>query len=138
MGMPLDMMQSQTLARVDNEDRRRKIAIAREIIYDKNYAVDTENVETLLQPQSLVPSSVSAQIDVCHRREADGFVQNTFSEKLSPLGFNLFVMFLVDLMHEFELGVWRALLIHLLRILYAVNKDLVHELDRRYVNRPFI
>jgi hypothetical protein len=36
-------------------------------------------------------------------------------------------------MHEFELGVWRALFIHLLRILYAANKVLVHELDRRYV-----
>jgi len=40
-------------------------------------------------------------------------------------------MLLVDLMHEFELGVWRALFIHLLRILNSVNKDLVHELDRR-------
>jgi hypothetical protein len=40
-------------------------------------------------------------------------------------------MFVVDLMHEFELGVWRALLIHLLRILEAVDKTLVDELDRR-------
>jgi hypothetical protein len=37
-------------------------------------------------------------------------------------------------MHEFELGVWRALFIHLLRMLDAVDKNLVHELDRRYVN----
>jgi hypothetical protein len=43
-------------------------------------------------------------------------------------------MFVVDLMHEFELGVWRALLIHLLRILNASNKSLVDELDKRYVN----
>jgi hypothetical protein len=45
-------------------------------------------------------------------------------------------MLVVDLMHEFELGVWRALFIHLLRILYAVDKDLIHELDRRYVKQP--
>jgi hypothetical protein len=41
-------------------------------------------------------------------------------------------MLVVDLLHEFELGVWKALFIHLLRILNAVDKVLVHELDRRY------
>lgn len=39
-------------------------------------------------------------------------------------------MLVVDLMHEFELGVWKALFIHLLRILEAVDKSLVGELDR--------
>jgi hypothetical protein len=34
-------------------------------------------------------------------------------------------------MHEFELGVWKALFIHLLRILNAADKALVDELDRR-------
>lgn len=42
-------------------------------------------------------------------------------------------MLVVDLMHEFELGVWRALFTHLLRMLNAQDKALVHELDRRYV-----
>jgi hypothetical protein len=42
-------------------------------------------------------------------------------------------MLLVDIMHEFELGVWRAFFIHLLRILNSINKDLIHELDRRYI-----
>jgi hypothetical protein len=42
-------------------------------------------------------------------------------------------MMAVDLLHEFELGVWRSLFIHLLRILESVNPDLLHELDRRYV-----
>jgi hypothetical protein len=40
-------------------------------------------------------------------------------------------MFVVDLMHEFELGVWRALLIHLIRILEAIDRNLLIELDRR-------
>jgi hypothetical protein len=60
MGMPRDMKQRETLARVDDEARRRKIHIAREIIYEKQYAVDNGNVEALLQEQSLVPTSVSA------------------------------------------------------------------------------
>jgi hypothetical protein len=36
-------------------------------------------------------------------------------------------------MHEFELGVWKALFIHLLRILEAYDKKLLVELDRRYM-----
>jgi hypothetical protein len=43
-------------------------------------------------------------------------------------------MLLVDLMHEFELGVWRALFIHLLRMLDAANNTLIQELDRRFVD----
>ena len=34
-------------------------------------------------------------------------------------------------MHEVELGVWKALMIHLLRILNSVNQNLLNELDRR-------
>jgi hypothetical protein len=45
-------------------------------------------------------------------------------------------MFVVDLMHEFELGVWKALFIHLLRMLNAMDKSLVNELDQRYVQKP--
>lgn len=40
-------------------------------------------------------------------------------------------MLVVDLMHEFELGIWKALFLHLLRILEAEDKMLIHELDRR-------
>ena len=39
-------------------------------------------------------------------------------------------MFVVDLMHEIELGVWKALFVHLLRILDTLG--LLPELDRRY------
>jgi hypothetical protein len=61
MGMKRDMKQRETLARVDNESRRQKVAAAREIIYNKNYAVNTDHVEALLRPQSLVPTTVSVQ-----------------------------------------------------------------------------
>jgi hypothetical protein len=52
-----------------------------------------------------------------------------FSQNLAPFGFNLYPMFVVDIMHKFELGVWKALFIHLLRILEAVDKSLLIELD---------
>jgi hypothetical protein len=58
-------------------------------------------------------------------------IQNAFSDRLAPLGFNFFPMLVVDLMHEFELGVWKALFIHLLRILESQGGELIAELDRQ-------
>jgi hypothetical protein len=42
-------------------------------------------------------------------------------------------MLVVDFMHEFELGVWKALFTHLIRILYAAapHARQVAELDER-------
>jgi hypothetical protein len=58
-------------------------------------------------------------------------------DRLGQFGFNVFIMLVVDLLHEFELGVWCMLLVHLLRILTSINKDLVHELDKRCVEYLF-
>jgi hypothetical protein len=54
-------------------------------------------------------------------------------EKLGP-DFDLSQMLVVDLMHEFELGVWKSLFTHLIRILYAAAPGgrLVGNLDERY------
>jgi hypothetical protein len=43
-------------------------------------------------------------------------------------------MLVVDFMHEFELGVWKNLFTHLIRILYAADRGgrLVAELNERY------
>jgi hypothetical protein len=121
------------LARVDDESRKHKIDIARDIIYKKNYAVNSKPVENFLKEQSLTPTSVR-RTSYLFQLWAEAGHQNAFSERLSPLGFNMFLMLLVDLLHEFELGVWKAVFIHLLRMLHATDPTLVHELDRRYVS----
>ncbi|KAG2737784.1 hypothetical protein P692DRAFT_201693716, partial [Suillus brevipes Sb2] len=61
--------------------------------------------------------------------------QNTFAEKLGPLGFDAFRMLVVDFMHECELGTWKALFTHLIRLLYALpgGDRLVATLDNRFV-----
>ena len=41
-------------------------------------------------------------------------------------------MLTVDLLHEVELGVWKALLMHLIRILHACGADRIHAFDERY------
>lgn len=43
-------------------------------------------------------------------------------------------MLVVDFMHECELGTWKGLFIHLIRLLYAIPRgtELVATLDSRY------
>jgi hypothetical protein len=59
--MVLDMKQREKLARVDDESTRWKVESAHNIIYKKNFAVDTSAVETLLKDESLTPTLVSSQ-----------------------------------------------------------------------------
>jgi hypothetical protein len=40
-------------------------------------------------------------------------------------------MYVPDLLHEFELGVWKAVFAHLLRILYAYGGDAIQNLNER-------
>lgn len=56
-----------------------------------------------------------------------------FSERLSKYGFDFHSMFIVDLLHEFELGVWKAVFTHLLRLLYAQGADGIQLLNKRYI-----
>ncbi|KAF8834488.1 hypothetical protein BDN67DRAFT_992660 [Paxillus ammoniavirescens] len=95
----------------DTVEQQKKIISARDLIYGQQYVVDTAQVEALLKAESLVP------------------VQNAFSEKLSHMGFDFFVMLVVDLLHELELGVWKAILIHLLRMLNSLNGNVLSKLD---------
>ncbi|KAG2056121.1 hypothetical protein BDR06DRAFT_981565 [Suillus hirtellus] len=120
LGMSLDIKQCQMLARLDDNVRQDKVAVSCSHIYDRGYGVCSNVVENILKEHSLVPTS------------------NAFSERLGCLGFNLFIMLVVDLMHEFELGVWKALFTHLIHILSAAHTGdaLVHELDRRYRLTP--
>ncbi|KAF9501634.1 hypothetical protein BDN71DRAFT_1584712 [Pleurotus eryngii] len=62
---------------------------------------------------------------------------NAFVERLGAY-FNPSDMLVVDLMHEFELGVWKNLFTHLICVLYAApnGSDLVDELDRRFREIP--
>jgi len=40
-------------------------------------------------------------------------------------------MFVPDLLHEFELGVWKAVFIHLLRILHSCGENKIQTLNSR-------
>jgi hypothetical protein len=129
--MRRDRAQRIRIARVDDRARQSKVLAARRIIYEENYAVDCVAVQNLLRNKSLVPTVVRLYIPLLFLESSHCGLQNAFSEKLGPLGFNLFKIFVVDFMHEVELGDWRSLFIHLLRVLDSLNCGLLNELDRR-------
>ena len=56
-------------------------------------------------------------------------LQNGFMKSLPEL--NIYELLTVDLLHEVELGVWKALFTHIIRILSAHSSATVSEFDRR-------
>ncbi|EGN93613.1 hypothetical protein SERLA73DRAFT_63876 [Serpula lacrymans var. lacrymans S7.3] len=95
-----------------------KILLARDFLYKQGTPIKARAVETMLKPESLVPTI------------------NAFSERLGPLGFDVHSMLVVDMMHEFELGVWESVFTHLIRLLTAVGHTMVAELDSRFRQMP--
>ncbi|KAF5382541.1 hypothetical protein D9615_002821 [Tricholomella constricta] len=99
-----------------------KVVLARHFIYELGHSITGIRVEELLKEISAVPTI------------------NAFASKLSTdeVPFNPSKMLVVDLLHEFELGVWKTLFKHLIRLLYAASRqgDLVAELDFRYRQTP--
>ncbi|KDQ54663.1 hypothetical protein JAAARDRAFT_696959 [Jaapia argillacea MUCL 33604] len=83
LGTPCDWEARDTDMRADSEARQQLVVNARKLIYKQGYVVTSEHVDALLKEQSLVPT------------------------RLLLLGFNIFAMLVVDLLHEFELGVFR-------------------------------
>jgi hypothetical protein len=136
LGMKNDRKHCITKARIDNDTCRANVDKARQAIYVKNRPVDSDPVEDLLKEESYVPTKVCwvlSDLPIFPVVEFNFFpMKNAFSERLSSFpNFNLFDLFVVDFMHEVELGVWRSLFIHPIRILHAVNPALIHELDLR-------
>jgi hypothetical protein len=111
---------------------RNLVVTARDIIYRLGYGVTSAAVERILKEKSLVPTLVCV-ISLLVSTYPLKVTQNTFGEKFARFGVNPYVMLVVDLMHEFELGVWKTIFIHLIRLLYAAASSghLVAELDRR-------
>ncbi|KAH9177190.1 hypothetical protein EDB89DRAFT_1844940 [Lactarius sanguifluus] len=106
--------------RNDNDSRRQKIERARKLIFNEGLAITSRRVQKLLGDHSLIPT------------------RNAFSDKMSVEGQDYHHLFVVDLLHEVELGIWKSVLKHLIRILYASpgGNDLLAELDSRFHSVP--
>ncbi|KAH9903884.1 uncharacterized protein BXZ73DRAFT_111380 [Epithele typhae] len=62
--------------------------------------------------------------------------RNAFSTRLNAFGFDVYRILVPDLMHEFELGVWKSTLTHLLRLVIALGGDNIQTLDSRFSQVP--
>ncbi|KAF9033895.1 hypothetical protein BJ165DRAFT_1396369 [Panaeolus papilionaceus] len=112
-------IQRRSHKRVDNEHRNFDIEGARRDIYQHGKGAKSKAVENRLGGDSSIP------------------VRNAFSERLLKYGFNFYEMFVPDLLHEFELGVWKAVFTHLMRILYATgSSNAIQILNKRYRDMP--
>ena len=58
--------------------------------------------------------------------------QNAFADCLGQR-FDYFSLLAVDLMHEFQLGVWKAVFIHLICMLVAIGGTGIQELNSQSV-----
>lgn len=136
MGTKGDLLKRKKI-RIDNQDHRDKIQESLDLIYNQGRAVDTQAIKNLLREHSWVPTAVSLpfhhHLNWCSFLTNPSSSQNGFSDRLSQLGFDLYRMFLPDIMHEFDSGVWRSTFIHLIRILSSISESKVYELNRRCV-----
>lgn len=130
MGTEGDMNDRITLRRVDDQARRNKIDRACKLIFQRGAPVDGKRVKSVLNSESLVPTRVSCSYCI---QISTNELQNAFSDRLFIFGFNFFLMLVVDMLHEFELGVWKAIFTHLMRIIHAAGGAAVQELNWRYV-----
>lgn len=63
-------------------------------------------------------------------------IQNAFSRALSRFDFNVFDILTVDVMHEWDLGVGKALYTYLIEVLAYYDTKAVTEFNRRLVSEP--
>jgi hypothetical protein len=120
--------------RVDSEHLHALIANARHQIFVLGRAIGSSTVHALLKAQSWVP--VQVWIFFRFAFYFSQLLQNAFSTRIFPVDslFNSFQMFAPDLMHELELGVWKAVFTQLVRLLDALPNGaaLVLEMNRRF------
>ncbi|KAJ3751241.1 hypothetical protein DFH05DRAFT_1532440 [Lentinula detonsa] len=113
LGMKRDMKNRIKKLRRDSLQLRARVDKARKLIFEKGFGVESTAVKNLLDSESLTP------------------VKNAFCLTLQEHNFNIFRLIPVDELHEFELGKWRNVFVHLLRILQDLKDDSLTILDER-------
>lgn len=84
--------------------------------------------------KSEVPIEVRSRYTGCSLCPVDMSIQNTFSKKLLKYGLNFYELVLPDILHAIEQGAWRAVAIHLMRLVDALKGATgLAEVNRRLV-----
>ncbi|QRV80198.1 hypothetical protein RhiJN_08213 [Ceratobasidium sp. AG-Ba] len=113
VGTPHDTRLRVAKRRVGNRRYQDKIGKARHFIYQLGRSVQGQDVERLLKGESYVPTL------------------NAFTQRLGN-EFNIYSALVVDQLHEVELGVWKSVFKHLVRLVHLNGNTSVVELDKRF------
>lgn len=119
--------------RTDNSSMHGIIERTRAWMFQKGIALNSKTISRLLNPKSLVTTRVRQFVRLVIFECLSFIFQSAFSDRLASFRFNHYAMLVPDLMHEFELGVWKAIFTHLLRILYAEGHDRIQTFNKWYV-----
>ncbi|KAJ8461909.1 hypothetical protein ONZ51_g11242 [Trametes cubensis] len=124
--------------RQDDTDTIYRIKITRRWVLEDGLALTSKYIARVLDPLSLTPTRARLSLQLTIDRDLlnISLSQSAYSIRLREHGFNVYSLFAPDLMHEFELGVWKSIWIHLLRILYAVGEDAIQRLNQRFRQTP--
>ncbi|KAI0829720.1 hypothetical protein BC628DRAFT_1314803, partial [Trametes gibbosa] len=101
--------------RVDNNNLNSCIKLVCKWISQKGMSITSVHIGCVLDPLSATPT------------------HSVFSVHLCKHGFNFYCLFIPDLLHEFELGVCKAILTHLLQLLHAVGYNKIQEFNKQYI-----
>jgi hypothetical protein len=130
LGMEVDKKARQKLAQVDSKEILNMVNHARRLMFEDGINVSSVFIHRLLKSHLLVPTRVSSFMTLISS-DPDKVFQNAFSLRLLEHRFNFYQMFVPDLMHEFELGVWKAVFTHLMHILHTYGNDTISILNSR-------
>ncbi|QRV90230.1 hypothetical protein RhiJN_18248 [Ceratobasidium sp. AG-Ba] len=117
VGTPHDNRLRVVKRRTGNKRYQAKIGKARDFIYKLGRSVQSQDVQKLLKGESYVPT------------------MNAFTQRLGN-EFNIYSALVVDQLHEVELGVWKALFRHLIRLVHLNGAASVVEFNKRFRATP--
>ena len=100
----------------DSIQRQKRVELTRRWIFEKGMGIGSARVEGILKKRSEVPTRVCIE-QTLHRFLILVYLQNAFSTRFSKYGYNFHSMFVPNLLHEFEIGVWKAVFTHLKNLL---------------------
>ncbi|PIL35257.1 hypothetical protein GSI_01982 [Ganoderma sinense ZZ0214-1] len=116
-GSKADDQRRRNCKRQDTKTLQANVQRARKNLF-KGFSINGTHVTNWTDAESLTP------------------IQSAFSARLSPFGVNFYEILAPDLMHEFELGVWKGVFTHLMRMLAAKGDDAVEEFNSRMRRMP--
>ena len=132
MGMKNDMVAWIKVAHKDSTAFHCTIKMVCRWIFESGASPDGTNIKrTRLGLFSMLPTWVSVSSPWVSVKSKASISQSAFSECFAAFGHNVYELFVPNLMHEFELRVWKGTFTHLIHVLITAGWDGCQKLDEQ-------